>query len=416
MDGEDAQMTGVYRRHYGKLVAILTRLLGVRRLDDAESIAQEAFVKALQTWPFEGFPASPEAWLTTVAKNRALDVLRGERTIRTKEDALAHEIPAAVTPDEAFFEGELADDQLRMVLACCHPALGRDAQVALTLKTVCGLSVKEIAAAFLVPEPTISQRLVRAKHTLRDRDVTLAVPVGAELAERLEIALEVLYLLFNAGYAATEGEDPIKAELAGEAIRLTELLCAHETCGTPTAHAAAALFCFQASRFEARTDDYGELLVLEEQDRSLWDRRLIALGFRHLHAAAKGDELTPLHLEAGIAALHASATTFAATDWTGIIHHYDELHRRSRSPVVALNRAVAVLMRDGPDAALNDLAPLAKAGVLETYAPYHIAVGEAKRRQGDLIAAKEAYARAARFAGNAAERRFLAKRLHQLEE
>jgi RNA polymerase sigma-70 factor, ECF subfamily len=370
----------LYQRQYGRLVAALVRLLGAHRLDWAEELAQDALLRALETWPYHGVPPNPEAWLLTTARNRAIDRLRRERL--PVEPLTLEEKPAV-------------DDQLAMIFLCCHPSLSEEMQVALTLQVVCGLNARQIARGFMLPEATVAQRLVRAKRQLRES--------GARFQSegRLETVLAVLYLLFNEGYAVTEDRAAwFQAGLCHEAIYLARLLTAT---GQPEVHAVLALFLLQASRLPARVDAAtGEAVPLPDQDRSRWDRRLIAEGFAHLEASASGPTVTPYHLEAEIAAVHAAAPAFSKTDWPRIVELFSQLHP---SPAVRLNHAIALGYRDGPAAGLAALGPLeADSHLLPA------ARAEFYRQSGNLAAAAGQYAEASARARTEPERRYLLRR------
>jgi RNA polymerase sigma-70 factor (ECF subfamily) len=395
-----------FRHESGRLVASLGRRLGAEHLDLAEEAVQDALVLALRQWPFNGVPANPAAWLVRVAQHRALDRLRRRATFdRARQDLaiLAPRVAAAPEPDE------LLDDQLAMIFACCHPALLEEGRVALTLKVVCGFSTAEIARAFLGNEATIAQRLVRAKRLLRESGAAIVIPPTSEIADRLDSVLQVLYLLFNEGYAAHQGDDLVRHDLCAEALRLGWLLTDRPDTAQPKTHALVALLSFQASRLPARVDGAGELLRLADQDRTLWDRRFVFAGLRHLNEAAAGDEMTPYHIEAGIAALHAQAESDAATDWTQILSLYDGLMQIRPSPVVALNRAVAVGRVDGAE---NGLAALADLDCeLKNYYLLHAVRADLLRqlrRTNDAIAA---YRFALDCPCSEPERRFLQSRL-----
>ncbi len=364
----------LFRRRAGQLTATLARVLGLEHFDLVEDVVQDAFVRALRTWPTAGIPDNPGAWILTAAKNRAIDVLRRQGRWREKRDELERSILPPAVPQVgaehtllAYFSDEIEDDELRLIFAMCHPALSRDAQVALTLKAVCGLGTEEIARAFLTSKPTIAQRLVRAKRTLRDARVVLEIPAANDLPERLASVLEVLYLMFNEGYSATAGDHLVRSELCAEAIRLAETLAGHPRVGGPPVHALAALFLFQAVRLPARTAAGGDLLPLAAQDRSRWDRRVIRRALEHYRRSAGGSDVTSYHLQAEIASCHTLAPRFEETDWNRILDCYDELVARDRSPVVALNRAVAVAHVQGPEAGLLLLAPLKEEASLKSY-------------------------------------------------
>lgn len=332
-------------------------------------MVQDALIAALTRWPHTGVPDNPGAWIVRVARNRALDQLRRRTNWHGKEDSVRHgmEVLARIDDTEAGFAAEIRDDQLAMIFACCHPVLPRDAQVALTLKTVMAFSVDEIARAFLAQPTAIAQRLVRAKRRLRDARVTLDMPSPDALSSRLDAVLEVVYLLFNEGYSATAGAELVRHDLSSEAWRLISMLAETPTTAEPRTHALAALVAFQSARFASRLSDDGVPLRLREQDRGRWDRSLIARGFRHLADAARGDRLTRYHFEAEIASYHAAAARHEDTDWPRILDCYDALMRVYPTPIVALNRAVAVAEVDGADAGLEALVPLIDAPDLAHY-------------------------------------------------
>lgn len=353
----------LFRRSAGRLVSSLTRVFGPANLDLAEEVVQDALLKALQVWPFQGVPRDPEAWIYRVARNRALDVLRRRGKVEEATDmARLAEVVAAPTerPDGG------GDDELSMIYMCCHPELPFESRVALTLRTVGGLSTDEIAAAFLSKRATVQQRIVRAKRAIQEKGLNLHVPVGTERARRLESVTSVLYLMFNEGYAATEGEALVRGELCGEAIRLARLVARHPASAGPDVDALLALFLLQASRLPARTDVAGAVVLLEDQDRRLWDPAMINEGLARLTRAMDAPRLTRYHVEAGIAATHATAPTWEDTPWDRIVDQYDMLMDLAASPVVAVNRAVAVAMGGNVDGALIDLESVDPDG-LEAY-------------------------------------------------
>lgn len=408
-------LDGLFRHNYGQLVATLTRIFGPQHLDLVEDIVQETLVKALGQWAYHGLPTNPTGWLYRVARNGALDALRREQTLSGKLDLLARELTdtfpdAATTVDPDNPEGHddrLRDDQLRLIFGCCHPDLSREAQIALTLKTLLGFGVPEIARAFLVPAPTIAQRLVRAKRTIRERDLAFTIPVAAELPARLDAVLAVLYLLFNEGYTAHSGPALTRQDLCAEAIRLCSILAAAPVGDSPRVHALLALFLLQASRLPARTNDQGALLTLAEQDRTRWDRRLIFAGLRSLRHAAAGETLTTYHLQAEIAACHALAPTYAATDWQRILTAYDDLTQLDRSPLILLNRAVALAEVAGPAAGLHEVTQLLREPTLARYPLAHATHADLHRRVGDYPAAHAAYTVALALTTNPTEHSFL---------
>jgi RNA polymerase sigma-70 factor (ECF subfamily) len=358
----------LFRREAGRMVAALTHSFGPAHLSLAEEVVQEALIEALRSWPFHGTPRNPVAWLYTVARNRALDRLRRDTSFRDKEPEIRRALMAQVPePEEPGFRREITDHQLRLIFLCCHPMLSRDGRVALTLKAALGFSVREIARGFLARKPTIAQRLVRAQRRIRERRIPFEFPAPEDLAERLDAVLEVLYLVFNEGYARHQGGDLIRADLCAEAVRLTVHLAELPLTERPAVHALAALVCFHASRLPARVDDGGNLVLLPDQDRTRWDWAMIRRAFRHLESASDGDRLTTYHVEAAIAAQHAGARSDADTDWSGILDLYDQLVTLNPSPVVVLNRAVALARVQGPAAGLAALEELDDAPALEGY-------------------------------------------------
>lgn len=404
----------LFRREHARLTAVLAGLFGLRDLALAEDVVQDAFRQALETWPYYGVPKNPSAWLMTTAKNRALDVLRREQTARKHAPELARRLESewtrAPAVDELFAPGAIKDAELRMMFSCARPDLSEEARLALVLHLLCGFGVDEIAAAFLKKRDAMEKRLVRAKKELA-RAEGLFDLTSADVAERLPAVLRALYLLFNEGYHGASAETPVRAELCREARRLAASLLEDPRTDVPAARALAALFAFLAARLPGRTDEAGELASLEDQDRSRWDADLIAEGIRHLDRSARGEELTPYHLEAAIAAEHARAARAADTDWGAIVALYDRLLAREPSPVVALNRAIAVAQRDGPESGLREIGLIEDRARLERYPFYHAALGELERRRGRAPEARAHLLAARGLARSPAERRFLDARL-----
>ena len=333
----------LFRRESGRMLAALTRILGPANLGLAEDAVQDSLIRALELWPFQGIPENPHAWLITVARNRALDHLRREKILESNADAIVSTLESGV-PDSNCF----ADDRLAMIFLCCHPALAPEARVTLTLKSVVGFGVREIARAFLLSPTAVAQRLVRAKRVLRAQEIVFEMPEGRDLEARLDSALEVIYLIFNEGYLAHGGEHLIRADLCEEAIFLGRLLANNPRTQSPRSHALLALMLLIAARLPSRLDGEGELLLLEEQDRTQWDQARIAEGMAQLERSARGDEESVYHIEAAIASAHHAKPV----DWNYIAALYDDLLARKNTPVVALHRAVAVFKRDGPAAAI----------------------------------------------------------------
>jgi RNA polymerase sigma-70 factor, ECF subfamily len=410
----------LFRSRAGQMVAYLTRSLGPQYLDLAEEVVQEALLKALQIWPYSGVPRNPSGWLFRVARNAALDAIRHTAIVDQKAASFAASEIAKMaastdSPEEAGFEEQLRDDELRMVLMCCHPALPRDARIALSLKTVGGFSTREIARAFLSDESTIAQRLVRAKRQIRKDGIAFDLPREEELIQRLDSALEVIYLMFNEGYAAQSGENLVRQELCGEALRIARLLAASSV-ATPETHALVALMAFQAARLPARVDSQGDVVLLEDQDRSVWDARLVALGFQHFSQCAEGPQISVYHLQAAIAAIHARAELASDTNWPMILQLYTQLLEQFSSPVVALNRIVAVAKVNGTEQALSELHALASAESLQNYYLLPAVEGSLLLEMGDKQEAARSFRRALELPCSDPEKRFLQRKLvHCLE-
>jgi RNA polymerase sigma-70 factor, ECF subfamily len=403
-------VSAVYLSDSRRVLATLIRLLG--DFDVAEEALQDAFRAALEQWPKEGVPANPRAWLVSAGRFKAIDGLRR----RAKFDQLDEEGAAeefAVDDTAAWADEEsVEDDRLRLIFTCCHPTLAADAQVALTLREVCGLTTEEIARAFLTPAPTLAQRIVRAKSKIRDTHIPYQVPTHAELPERLDAVLRVIYLVFNEGYTASSGALVTRSDLSAEAIRLARLLV--ELLPEPEARGLLALMLLHESRRNARTSPSGELILLDDQDRSLWDREMIAEGSQLVQDVLLSGRYGPYAIQASIAAVHAGAAQPAATDWDEIVGLYDVLLRLNDSPVVELNRAVAVAMRDGSASGLAIIDGILDRGDLRDYRPAHAARAELCRRLGRTEEARAAYRRALKLTRQEPERRFLERRLAEL--
>jgi len=409
----------LFRREAGRMVATLTRIFGVQNLALAEDVVQDAFCRALEVWKLRGMPESPSAWLMATARNRALDVLRRERTARTFAPELGRflqsETMLASGVEELFGAHAIKDDLLRMMFSCCHPRLSDEARVALVLHILCGFSVGEIAGAFVCTPSAIEKRITRAKKTLAGSKTLFDVAVAAEFSARLPTVHRALYLLFNEGYHGASPETAVRVDLCREAMRLAGLLLEHTRGRTPASYALAALMYLHAARLPARIDASGHLSSLFDQDRSQWDQALIAEGLHLLECSASGPELTEYHVEAAIAWVHAEAHRAEDTDWQTITSLYDTLMAIRPSPVVALNRAIAVAQRFGPESGLEEIRRIAGAERLAAYPFYHAALGELELRRGRRDAARASFEAALRLARNPMERHFLEQRLGACE-
>jgi len=398
------------------MVAALTRLFGVQNLSMAEDVVQDAFLRALEIWKARGEPENPSAWLMAAAKNRALDVLRRDRTARTSAPELGRlletEWTLAPVVDESFAADTIRAEQLRMMFSCCHPRLPEEARLALILNILCGFGAAEIAGALLTGRSAVEKRISRGKKVLAGAKHLFDLN-DASFAERLSTVQRALYLLFNEGYHGASSESAVRAELCAEAIHLAALLREHPPAATPATCALSALMCLHAARLPARVDASGDLSALVDQDRSRWDARLVAEGLALLRRSAAGDDLTPYHLEAAIAAEHAAARAVDDTDWATIVSLYDRLMEIAPSPVVALNRAIAVGQRDGPERGLAELRTLEGRERLADYPFYPAAMGELELRRGDAGAARPCFEAALALARSPEERRFLEKRLQR---
>lgn len=409
-----------FRHEYGRLVASLTRVFGVHNLDLVEDVVQDAFVRALETWKLRGVPQNPSGWLMATAKNRALDALRRQRTARKFAPELGRQLDSeaalAVAVEELLQPGEIKDDLLRMMFSCCHPTVAENAQIALILQILCGFSVAEVASAFVCNPGAMEKRIQRAKQALAGSKTLFDTRTPREFATRLPTVRRALYLLFNEGYHGASPVAAVKSELCREAIRLVSLLLEHPQGATPATYALAALMCLDAARLPARLDGSGELVALAYQDRARWDGALIGKGLRFLQSSATGDELSEYHLEAGIALEHARAGRAEETDWHAIVRLYDALHSQRPSPVVELNRAIAIGERDGPDRGLEAIYAIGGREQLSLYPFYPAALGEFEYRRRRFPAAREHFRAALGVARNPMEHRYLSRRISACEE
>ena len=413
MTRASATLERVFREEYGRIIATLIRASG--SFDLAEEALQEAFTSASSRWPSDGTPRNPGAWLTTVAHRKLLDALRRDKTRTDKQAEIEYEttrLQPFAEPDVLEEPVEYPDDRLRLIFTCSHPSLGREAQVALTLRTLGGLTTTEIAHAFLLPETTLAQRLVRAKQKIRLARIPYEIPALEIIGERLVAVQAVIYLIFNEGYAASTGQSLLRNDLCSEAIRLGRLLC-ELLPDEPENLGLLALMLLQDSRREARVNDQGELVTLEEQDRSLWDRKEITEGVRSVEQALALGRAGNYQIQAAIAAVHAEAGSAAETDWRQIVALYEELKRTTSSPVVALNHAAAVAMSEGFEQGLNLIESANASGVLDNYYLFHASRADLLRRLNRTDEAVEAYQRALSLTSNSVEQNYIRRRLRE---
>jgi RNA polymerase sigma factor (sigma-70 family) len=401
----------LFRHESGKMISVLSKLLGLQYLETAQDIVQDTLLQALNTWGYNGIPDNPQAWLYRVARNKAIDFLRREKTFRhispQYQYLLTSEYSLVSTVHQFFEEEAVQDSQLRMIFACCHPAIPVESQIALALKTLCGLSAAEIARAFLTGEDTVTKRIYRAREKIRTEGIELELPPPAQLPHRLDAVLHCLYLLFNEGYNSSHPDQLIREDLCEEAMRLAYLLTQNEITDLPRTNALLALFCFQASRLQARLDDKGHIILLKHQDRSLWYRPLIQKGYTYLDKATQ-EEMSTYHLEAAIAYLHASAQSFEQTDWKAIYYLYSILHRQDPTPIIALNKAIAASYAVDKQTALEQLLQIKG---LEKYYLYHTALGELYFEWGRKEEACAYYQKALSLTSSLAEQQLLQEKI-----
>jgi RNA polymerase sigma factor (sigma-70 family) len=402
----------LFRREAGKMVATLTGIFGIEHLTLAEDVVQEALARAMQIWPFRGVPANPSAWIMRVSRNLALDVVRRDKVFREKTDEIVrlaqHEDGAE---GASFNDQEIADDRLRMMFVCCHPSIPPDAQVALALKTLCGFGVAEISRAFLTSEAAIAKRLTRTKQKIREARIPFEIPAGKDLAPRLDGVLCCIYLLYNEGYKASSGDKLVREDICEEAIRLGELVVGHPVGNLPKTHALLALLFLNSARFPARSDSEGNLLRLQDQDRSQWDKGRICRGMYHLVQSAAGEEISQYHLQAGIAACHCAAKDYESTDWARILSLYDHLAQMDNSPIIALNRAVAIANVRGAEAAISAVEAIRNRAELDSYHLLYAVMAELEVRRGNHAVAEHYFRQALKLTDLNSEKVFLSTQL-----
>jgi RNA polymerase sigma-70 factor (ECF subfamily) len=410
----------LFRQEAGKLVSVLTGIFGLERLHMAEDVVQEALVRALKSWPYYGVPKNPAAWLTQTAKNLALDLIRREKLFSDKQPQIiafieqwANECDPLESPS---FDNEIKDRRLQLMFACCHPLIPQESQTALALKTLCGFSPAEIAKAFLTTEAAIAKRLTRARQRIQEMRIPFEIPSGHEMPVRLDGVLQTLYLLFNEGYKASSGKRLIREDLCHEAIRQATLLAAHPEGNRPRVHALTALMLLNGARLPAREDEEGNILLLEDQDRSCWDQAMIGRGMFHLAQSAAGNDISEYHLQAGIAAVHCMAGDYESTDWPKILSLYDRLIEIDDSPVIALNRAVALAQVHGPRAGIEAVENIRRHQMLESYHLLYAVLAEFESQLNDYQAAAKHLRKALEFTDLTSEQSFLSKRLQECEK
>jgi len=409
-------MDHLFRHESGKMVSVLSRLLGLQNLETAQDIVQDVLLQAMGTWGYNGIPENPRAWLYRAAKNKAIDFLRREKKFKQISPQYSYllqsEYTLSSTINHLFLENEIQDSQLRMMFACSHPSIPEESQIALTLKTLCGLSTHEIAKAFLTNEETISKRIYRAKDKIKADKIELGVPHGKELPGRLDTVLKCLYLLFNEGYNSSHPEQLIREDLCHEAIRLTYLLTMNTMTNVSRTNALLSLMCFQASRLQARLDEAGNIILLKYQDRGKWYKPLMEKGFEYLELATEVFQPSSYHLEAGIASLHASALSFEQTDWKSIYHLYEILYQLQPAPIVALNKAIASAYAIGRENALEQLLQIKG---LENYYLYHTSLGEIYYELHDKDKAKTFYENALRLTTSRQQQQLLISKINNCD-
>jgi RNA polymerase sigma factor (sigma-70 family) len=409
----------LFRHQSGKMIAVLTRIFGMHNLEMVEDVVQEAFLRAMQTWSFNPLPDNPAGWLMQVARNRAIDIIRRQQHFERYSHELAHELQHETeqTVEQFFSDSEMADSQLRMIFACCHPSLKEEDQVALTLKTVSGFGIAEIAHALVTNEAVIQKRLYRAKQFLKDNQIALEIPTGRELTGRLDIVYTVLYLLFNEGYNSVKADELIRHDLCAEAMRLCLLLSEHKNGRQPATFALLALMCFQASRFDSRIDENNSIILLQHQDRSTWNRALIQKGYQFLGMSSQGDELTVYHLESAIAAEHCLSPRFEATNWQRMLQLYDMLLQQKRTALVMLNRAIVLSQLNQTATAIAEIWQIDEIEkLINTQYIFSAVLGDLYWQLSDEHNARKFLQQAHELTTSTAEKKLIAGKLQSLEK
>jgi RNA polymerase sigma-70 factor (ECF subfamily) len=397
------------------MIAILTRIFGVAQLQLVEDVVQESFLKAMQSWKYGNVPNNPSAWLMQVAKNKIVDVLR-KRNREQLYDASDNHFDFGTTIPEYFHEQEIADSQLRMIFTCAQPKLKEEDRLALTLKTVSGFSIQEIARALLSTEDAIQKRLLRARAFIKEENIQFEIPAGNSLSARMDTALSVLYLLFNEGYNSSKEEEFIRKDLCAEAMRLCKLLTEHAVCNTPSANALLALMCFHASRFESRISEDNDMILLHDQDRSKWDRNLIDVGYAYLNRSANGDDISVYHLESAIAAEHCMSASFEATNWARMLKLYDLLFAMKPTPTVQLNRSIVLAEMGNIEKAIQSVLSIPNLEyLLKTHYIYSTVLGDLYKRLSDSIKAKEFLEKALSLTHSRAERNLIQQKIQAID-
>ncbi|HEY6901923.1 MAG TPA: sigma-70 family RNA polymerase sigma factor [Puia sp.] len=407
----------LFRHEAGKMIAVLTRIFGISNLELVEDTVQETFLKALQVWKYRQVPDNPSAWLMQVARNRTIDLIRRQQKQAGLSEELSERLGASTESaiQQFFLDTEIADSQLRMIFTCCHPSLNPEDQVALTLKTLSGFGVQEIARALLSTESAIQKRIYRAKEFIRQESVSFEIPVGPELTERLEMVYTVLYLLFNEGYNSVKADELIRYDLCAEAMRLCKLLAEHKVGAQPPTHALLSLMCFQASRFNSRIGEDNTIILLQKQDRSKWDQELIRVGYYYLNLASTGDHLSVYHIEAAIAGEHCLSPDFESTNWQSLLCLYDYLLEHKPTPVVQLNRAIILAQIADVNRAIDTILDIPHIkGLLDHHYIYSAVLGDLYGRAGNMTEARRLLEMAYRLTSSLAEKKLLQDKLNSL--